>query len=628
MIEREQHRADVQTLQVCLGAYLKEQQADLVDRITRTALERGYARYVPELRATLHALVHGISSVVAEFIASDEKTAFHPGEQFDRDPLVAFIRRETRALGARGVRSEVVVGLLQQCRDAYAACCRESSFGAQELCKALIALCFDRMELGLIAPWSELDRTSATYETTRRADADVAGSSSPSETDIEDVVEHRVTERFRELIAANEQLRRELDQRMRVEEERDLYYRALLHGQKLEAVGALAGGVAHELSNLFQVVRCNTDLLRERADRTSFGMLEEISQVTERAVGLVRQLLLFSRKQPMVRRVIDVGDVVRDLLRLLRRVMPENVRLFSEVEDKLPLVRADLSAIEQLVMNLIINARDSMPRGGTIHVNVSRQRRVPPERIRAASSMQQIGIFVRDVGIGMPEDVLTRIFDPFFTTKHHSSGLGLSVVHGVVEEHGGWVEVTSAVDQGSCFAIYLPVLDESLQTETVSDGSDEERYLGRGEHLLLVEDEEVVRRALGRELSRCGYSVQAVGTAEEALAIYRRAPGHFDCIISDGLMPGMSGPEMVLEMLKDNARQRAIFISGYAPTMDCWPELQSRGFRLLAKPFATRELVVALREAIEQEREMAALTLRTPLTSGGVDDLLPSRQYR
>ncbi len=617
MIEREQHRADVHTLQVSLGAYLKEQQADLVDRIARTALERGYARYVPDLRDTLHATVHGISCAIAAFIASDQKAAFHPGEHFDHDPLVTFIRRETQALGSRGVRGEVVFGLLQQCRDAYTACCLDSGFGHQEFCRALLALCFDRMELGLISPSALTEQESATYEVGKRVESVAVGATSQPEPDLDAAVERRAAERCKELIATNEQLRREIDQRTRVEEERELYYRALLHSQKLEAVGSLAGGVAHDLSNLFQVVRCNVDLLRERADSAAFGLLEEISQVTDRAVGLVRQLLLFSRKQPMARRVIDVGEIVRDLLRLLRRVMPENVRLFSEVEDKLPLVRADLSAIEQLMMNLVINARDSMPRGGTIHVSVCRQRRVPPERIRAASSMQQVAIFVRDVGTGMPQDVLTRIFDPFFTTKNHSSGLGLSVVHGVVEEHGGWVEVSSAVDQGSCFAIYLPVMDETAQNEAPSSDNDEQRYRGRGEHLLLVEDEEVVRRALGRELSRFGYSVQAVGTAEEALAIYRRAPGHFDCVISDGLMPGLSGPEMVLEMLKDNARQRAIFISGYAPTMDCWPELQSRGYRLLAKPFGTRELVSALREVLEQDQEASAMTLRTPHATGG-----------
>jgi two-component system, cell cycle sensor histidine kinase and response regulator CckA len=389
-----------------------------------------------------------------------------------------------------------------------------------------------------------------------------------------------------------------------------------LHSQKLEAVGSLAGGVAHDLNNLFQVLRCNVDLLRDRADSASFGMLEEIGEVTDRAVGLVRQLLLFSRKQPMARRNLDIGEVVRDLLRLLRRVIPENMRLYSEVEDKLPLVRADLSAIEQLVMNLIINARDAMPQGGTIHVSVCRQRRVPPERIRAASSMQQVAIYVRDVGTGMPQDVLTRIFDPFFTTKNRSSGLGLSVVHGVVEEHGGWVEVTSALGQGSCFAIYLPVIEPAATIEADGDIHEEQKYLGHGEHLLLVEDEEVVRRALSRELTRYGYSVQAVGTAEEALAIYRRAPGHFDCVISDGLMPGMSGPEMVLEMLEDNAQQRAIFISGYAPTMDCWQELQSRGYRLLAKPFASKELVSVLKETLEKEAQEPAVTVRAAHLAG------------
>jgi two-component system cell cycle sensor histidine kinase/response regulator CckA len=298
------------------------------------------------------------------------------------------------------------------------------------------------------------------------------------------------------------------------------------------------------------------------------------------------------------------------LLRLLRRVIPENVQLFSQVEDRLPPVRADVSAIEQLVVNLIINARDSMPRGGTIHVNVSHQRRVPPERIRATSNLEQVAIIVRDVGTGISEDVLARIFDPFFTTKRQGSGLGLSVVHGVAEEHGGWVEVTSALGQGSCFAIYLPAMNEDEKPDVAVETRDELTPPGHGEHLLLVEDEDVVRRALARELTREGYSVQAARNAEEALVVYRRAPGHFACVISDGLMPGMSGPEMVLEMLRDNAKQRAIFISSYAPTMDCWHDLRTRGFPLLAKPFSTKELVVALKEMLNRDQEPVAATLR------------------
>jgi signal transduction histidine kinase/CheY-like chemotaxis protein len=610
LIEREQNRADAQEPQVSLAGYLKEQHAELVDRIAGATFERGYSRYVPDLRASLESLVQSISDAIAAYVSSEMKTAYCPGEDFENDPLAAFLRHQALVFRSQGVRAEVLFGLLQQCREAFLACCLDAGPKNHEVCQALLELCFDRLEVSLVSAWTASGRDGQRHGPSNSV---LRSSSSDYDQEASELqIARRVADRIKEIAAVNEQLRRELDQRMRVEEERELYYRALLHSQKLEAVGSLAGGVAHDLNNLFQVVRFNVDLLRERADSAAFGLLEEINQVTERAVGLVRQLLLFSRKQPMSRRVLDVGEVVRDLLRLLRRVMPENVRLFSEVEDKLPLVRADLSAIEQLVVNLIINARDSMPRGGTIHISVCRQRRVPPERIRAASSMHQIAICVRDVGTGMPQEVLSRIFDPFFTTKSNSSGLGLSVVHGVVEEHGGWVEVTSAIGQGSSFAVYLPVLDEGVQSDVVAEIDGQRAPRGNGEHLLLVEDEEVVRHALGRELTRQGYSVQAVATGEEGLAVYRRAPGHFDCVISDGLMPGMSGPEMVLEMLKDNAQQRAIFISGYAPTMECWKDLQCRGYRLLAKPFSTKELLSAIRETLEKQPAGATATVREP----------------
>lgn len=599
MVERE--RIDAHAIHAKLVTFLNERQEPLVERVARTAIERGYARYVPELHETLTTLVAGITGAIGAFVASETKSAFCPGEDFDNDSLAAFVRTKAQALLGRGVRAEVVFGLLQQCRVAYSEHCLDLGLEHQEVWEPLLEVCFDRMEVGLISAWSgTLFAESGQWLVSDPKLPEVA---TPEDS------EHQDERRLKELTTINEGLRRELDRRLRVEEERELYYRALLHSQKLEAIGSLAGGVAHDLNNLLQVIRFNVDSLRERADRASYGMLEEIGQVTERAVGLVRQLLLFSRKQPMARRILDLGDVVRDLIRLLRRVMPENIRAHVEIEDNLPPVRADISAIEQLLMNLMLNARDAMPHGGAIHVSVSRARRVPPERIKVKTCMDQVAILVRDAGPGIADDVLGRIFDPFFTTKVHSSGLGLSVVHGVVEEHGGWVEVSSVVGQGTCFAVYLPVTEETGSAEE-DDGLRATVCAGRGERLMLVEDEDIVRRALSRELSRYGYTVQAVACGEEALKIYRRAPGYFDCIISDGLMPGMSGPEMVLEMLKVNPAQRAIFMSGYAPTLDCWKDLQNRGYRLLAKPFGVSELVGAIRQTLDGDDEVQAVTVR------------------
>lgn len=603
MIEREQHQIDAHALHAKLVAFLRGHQEDLAERVARTAIERGYARYVPDFRVTLRAVVAGITEAIGSFVDSDKKSAFCPGENFNNDEVATFIRAEAQALLSRGVRAEVVFGLLQQCRLAYSEQCSEAELEHREVWEPLVEVCFERMEVGLVASWSgTIFAESGQWLVAPGAGRETleVEPSEPAELDV----------RVRELASMNETLRRELQHTQRVEQERELYYRALLHSQKLEAVGSLAGGVAHDLNNLLQVVRFNIDAMRERADRASFGMLDEMSQVTERAVSLVRQLLLFSRKQPMARRVLDVGDVVRDLLRLLLRVLPENMRIVPEIEEHLPPVRADVSAVEQLLMNLVINARDAMPQGGAIHVSVKRERRVPPERIRGKNGMDQVAILVRDAGPGIADEVITRIFDPFFTTKVHSSGLGLSVVHGVVEEHGGWVEVSSVVGQGTCFAVFLPVADEGASTETASEANKPASYIGHGERLLLVEDDDIVRRALARELTRYGYSVQAVANGEEGLNIYRRSPGYFDCIVSDGIMPGISGPEMVIEMLKTNANQRAIFMSGYAPTLDCWKDLQNRGYRLLAKPFGISELVAALRETLEQTEDLQAVTVR------------------
>lgn len=607
MIEREQHRLDAHALHAKLIAFLREHEEDLAESVARTAIERGYARYVPELKQTLRTIVSGVTKAIGAFVDSDKKSAFCPGEDFDGDQLATFVRAESQALLARGVRVEVVFGLLQQCRLVYVQQCSEAELEQREVWQALVEVCFDRMEVGLVASWSnpvfaESGQWLVSHDpagTTRRQ---------PEPSELSEPA--RVDPRVRELSSINDTLRRELEQRQRVEEERDLYYRAVLNSQKLEAVGSLAGGVAHDLNNLLQVIRCNIDAMRERADRASFGLLEEMKQVTERAVVLVRQLLLFSRKQPMARRALDVGDVARDLMRMLQRVLPENTRIVSEIAEHLPQVRADVSAIEQLLMNLVINARDAMPCGGTIHVTIGHERRVPPERVRTKGCMDQVAIWVRDAGPGMDDEVLSRIFDPFFTTKVHSSGLGLSVVYGVVEEHGGWVEVSSVVGQGSCFTVYLPVVEEGAASGPPSTAEQVTNLVGRGERILLVEDEEIVRRTLARELTRHGYAVQAVPSGEEALKIFRRSPGYFDCVVSDGIMPGISGPEMVIEMLKSNAQQRAIFMSGYAPTLDCWKDLQSRGYRLLAKPFGIGELVAALRETLDYHEDLQAVTVR------------------
>jgi signal transduction histidine kinase/ActR/RegA family two-component response regulator len=617
MIEREHHRADANMLQVGLSACLKGRQADLVDRAARAAFERGYARHVPDLPETLQSMVAGISEAIVAFSEAQEGPASCPAEHFDHDLLTGFLRQQVATLGSLGVRAEVHLGLLHQCREAYRACSFDSVPEKGHFF-ALLETCFERLELSLVAAWATEGRAGEpNSRAVPLAREETVRTSSQAAVDAE--IARRVSARTQELVAANERLRRELELHIRAEEERKLHYDTLLRSQKLEAVGLLAGGVAYELSNLFQVVRCNLELLRSRADSTSCGMLEEVQQAAERSVTLVRQLLMFSRKQPMARHVLDVGEVVRDLLRLLRRVMPDNIRLFAEVEDNLPQVRADLSAIEQLIMNLVVNARDAMAMGGTIHVSVCCQQRVPPDRIRAVSSMQQIGIFVRDAGTGMAEDILNRIFDPFFTTKSRSPGLGLSVVHGIIEEHGGWIEVSSTSGQGSCFAVFLPVMQDVGPSTSSIEVIGDDRFRANGEHLLLVEDEEIVRRVLCRELTRYGYAIQAVGSAEEALAIYRRAPGHFDCVISDGLMPGISGPEMLLEMLKENAKQRAIFISSYAPTIGCWEALKSRGYRLIAKPFGTRELVTALRETLSDNDDVAAMTVRSPGMASGDD---------
>jgi two-component system cell cycle sensor histidine kinase/response regulator CckA len=373
-----------------------------------------------------------------------------------------------------------------------------------------------------------------------------------------------------------------------------------VQSQKMQAIGQLAGGIAHDFNNLLTAIsgHCDLLLLRHGREDNDFADLEQIRQNANRAASLVGQLLAFSRKQTLNPEVLDLEDVLADLIHLLNRLMVEKVELslgHLGREDNRPLgrIRADKRQIEQVLINLVVNARDAMPEGGDV--------RIETEPVTLAEDLQRdratvpagnyTVIRVIDHGIGIPEHQLRQIFEPFFTTKRigEGTGLGLSMAYGIVKQSGGYIFVDSEVGKGTSFSLYFPVFDGS----EVASPADEVRRVvakqGRGV-ILLVEDEASVRAFASRALSLRGYTVLEAASAEHALAKLEDKALHVDLFVTDVVMPGMDGPAWVRRARLDRPGVKVVFMSGYAE--DGLSEDQARvpDSVFLPKPFSLNDL--------------------------------------
>ena len=416
------------------------------------------------------------------------------------------------------------------------------------------------------------------------------------------VILNDVTERDRALRAV-EKAREDLEERV-LERTRDLEeaQEQLVHSQKMEAIGTLAGGVAHDLNNLLQIVMGSSQLIEMWGPEDErFGpTLAEIGHAVERSAGLVRQLLLFSRKQPMAFQTVHLNQTVRDLSKMLQRIIGENIRIEPHLAQSLHLTHADPGSIEQVLMNLVVNARDAMPKGGAV---VIRTENVSFEEGDTQFPGTRPGDFVRldveDSGTGMDSDTVERIFEPFFTTKAlgEGTGLGLSVVYGIVEKHEGWINVYSERGVGTVFRVYLPVLTGEDSADAVEPVPLEE-LRGDGESVLVVEDEKGVRNFTTGVLTNHGYAVTETATAERALQLIEGDRREFDVIVSDIILPGMAGPDMAEIALSLNPDQRILFVSGYTADNERWARMEKRGIPLLPKPFTLRQLLQTVRQIL------------------------------
>jgi PAS domain S-box-containing protein len=371
--------------------------------------------------------------------------------------------------------------------------------------------------------------------------------------------------------------------------------------QKVEAVGRLAGGVAHDFNNLLTVVTGNAQLLLQDARLADDvrEQLREIEEAANRAATVTQQLLAFSRQQVLQPTVLRVGDVLDGLGNLLTRLLGEAIMLHVDADPECSSVRADRGQLEQVLLNLAVNARDAMPDGGSLRVE-ARDIDVG-EAFAAAHPPMTAGRWVLlrvvDSGMGMDEATRRRVFEPFFTTKEQGkgSGLGLSTVYGIVKQSGGFIWVQSARGVGTAFSIYLPPAPDTVSTGT--PGERQPLRPGGDRTILVVEDEEMVRRMAERTLRRAGYQVRVAANGQEAIRICRESTDPIDLLLTDVVMPGMNGRELARLLRQERPDLLVLLMSGYTH-LQLQLEREAGEISFLQKPFTVDQLLARVREAV------------------------------
>jgi len=403
-------------------------------------------------------------------------------------------------------------------------------------------------------------------------------------------------------------------ERIQAEAELQKAQEQLRQSQKLEAIGQLAGGVAHDFNNLLAVIRGNAELMlmlsTELKDETR-ECLSQINSAADRAANLTRQLLAFSRKQIMQPKPVNLNDVIGNLTKMLKRIIGENIELQCNYAAWLPMVKADVGMIEQILVNLVVNARDAMPRGGrlTIATEFSRLDNLQAQSEPEARAGRFAVFQVSDGGTGIAPEHLGHIFEPFFTTKEvgKGTGLGLATVYGIVQQHQGWIQTRSQLGLGTDFRIYLPALE--TETEAKERTPEAARLVGGSETLLLVEDDPAVRTLARRFLQSAGYVVREAASGREALRVVESGKLLVDLLLTDVVMPeGMTGRQLAEQMLLQQPGLKVIFMSGYSgDILEQGTEFVRRiSARFLAKPFSASDLLLLVRKSLDQGRPVPA----------------------
>jgi len=375
----------------------------------------------------------------------------------------------------------------------------------------------------------------------------------------------------------------------------------LRQSQKLEAIGLLAGGIAHDFNNLLTAIGGYTEMVLKTLDEgdARHEDLLEVAKATQRAAALTRQLLAVSRRQVLQPTVLDLNGMVTNVQKLLHRTIPENIEIQLELRPDLELVRADRGQLEQVVLNLAINAGDAMPRGGrlrliteTVDVDEASARRRPP-----MSPGRYVRLTVSDTGAGMAKETQDHIFEPFFTTKTlgKGTGLGLATVYGIVKQSSGFIWVESELGRGTAFEIYLPAVRDAVEPEIPETPA--RRFVGGSQTILFAEDDGAVRRFARGILASHGYTVLDARDGDEALAIARKYTGAIDLLIADVVMPGLSGRDLAARLAAERPDVRVLYTSGYSENMIVRAGIEP-GLKLLPKPFLPADLLQKVGETL------------------------------
>ncbi|NCC24032.1 MAG: response regulator [Deltaproteobacteria bacterium] len=422
-------------------------------------------------------------------------------------------------------------------------------------------------------------------------------------------LEQQVKDRTAELVEANWNLQREIEEHQRIERDRNRLEDQLRQSQKMEAVGTLAGGIAHDFNNILQAIAGNVQLLlmrRPENDRERESLMQ-IDRTVERATELVRRLLTFSRKMDVVRTTLNLNTVIVEAVKLLQRTIPKMIDIETNLAPNLFDIEANATQMEQVLMNLANNARDAMPDGGRLVIATEtfdsdgRGHGNHPE----LAPGPYVVLRVSDSGLGIDDATREHIFEPFFTTKAvgQGTGLGLSTVYGIVTDHGGHITCSSEKNRGTTFSIYLPALPTvSTVDNVIGTRHDRQEIEGGTERILLVDDEELILELTEDILSGHGYTVLTASSGEEALKIFRLEKGNIDLVVTDLGMPGMGGEHLIREMKEIYPKARILVTSGYAAhSMAEDPHLFGAS-DFIRKPYRLDEMLLTVRHVLDEIR--------------------------
>jgi PAS domain S-box-containing protein len=399
---------------------------------------------------------------------------------------------------------------------------------------------------------------------------------------------------------------RDVTERLRAQEQLRRLEEQLRQSQKMEAVGTLAGGVAHDFNNILQGIRGYAQIISMSTtpNEPMRGHVDQIEAAVGRASALVQQLLTFSRRVQPQLRPMDLNQRVRQVVGLLTRTLPKMITIETSLEEGLTPVNADPNQIEQVLLNLGANAGDAMPEGGLLRLETSNQTldQAFCQGHPDARPGDYVQLQVSDTGYGMDSVTIAHIFDPFFTTKElgKGTGLGLSMVYGIIRSHGGFVIVKSQPEQGSSFSIYLPAAIAEVETE--APASKEEMTPGGGESLLLVDDDIDILNSTREVLEHFGYRVRTATSGEEAIAAYESRHAHFDLVLLDLGMPGMGGAKALQKLKEMDPEIRVIVCSGYSSETASQTASQGGAAAFISKPYRTNDMLAAIRSVLESKK--------------------------